>query len=500
MVVATEASVEMIDCREGDNALPTTLRANNRKLGWESICAELIDNSLEHSQGRVSVSFDWKRLKSGDVFRAVDNGNGSTEVSQFFTPGESVMTGRSTGNSTFGMGLFVLECCLSAAGSPTKMQVATLPPGSPEIITGFRHIEGGRGVYPFRIEADEENRSSYALGENGTSVTFSKIIKSSPTLVQLKAIADKLGRQYSACLRSGELVLRLSALGETIVVSAEPIPSVQELKQQTIFIDGHEFAMEWGVTTEPCRDAGCRLIYGGKFFEANPAACGDYRINRFYAAIRIPRTIGKKSMDILKRTIDHPILDELFDQCEELFRPELEESDAICRKDEDESQTAAICDMLSSLIIKPEAAGQSDIEDGGNQDLRRFRGRDPESKGVSPKDSGKDRKGSKRKGRFYIPDSFNIHWAALGEDRGAVLYQHEGFRVTFNTDCELVRSLRDKKGDLVLSTMAAGHIAKDIAGTDKQKDLGFSDGDFSHIYRVMMERICHITTVAKERT
>jgi hypothetical protein len=494
-MVETIQNAQTIDCREGDNALPTTLRANNRKLGWDSICAELIDNSLEHSDRSVDVCIDWSNRR----FRATDNGKGSTQVSQFFTPGESILTGRSTGNSTFGMGLFVLECCVSAPGSPTKMQVATRVPGSHEVLTGFRHIEKGRGVEWVTVDCFNETLAAYGLGDSGTSVIFTKIEKPIPTAAKLKEVAEKLGRQYSACLRSGELVLSLASHGETITVQAEKPTEVLELKRQTLVIDGHEFAVEWGVTTEPCRDAGCRLIYGGKFFEANPAACGDYRINRFYAAIRIPRTIGKKSMDILKRTIDHPILDELFDQCEELFRPELEESDAICRKDEDETQTAAICDMLSSLIIKPEAAGQSDIEDGGNQDLRRFRGRDPESKGVSPKDSGKDRKGSKRKGRFYIPDSFNIHWAALGEDRGAVLYQHEGFRVTFNTDCELVRSLRDKKGDLVLSTMAAGHIAKDIAGTDKQKDLGFSDGDFSHIYRVMMERICHITTVAKER-
>jgi hypothetical protein len=49
--------------------------------------------------------------------------------------------------------------------------------------------------------------------------------------------------------------------------------------------------------------------------------------------------------------------------------------------------------------------------------------------------------------------------------------------------------LRAEKQTLLLASIAAGHIAKDIVGSEKQKQLGFGDKDFAWIYRQMMERV-----------
>ena len=81
-MVATLTESSVIDCREDDGALRDFLRANNRFLHWEEICAELIDNSLEHSGEVCHVSLEWSKLS--EMFRAVDNGDGSTDIQAFF--------------------------------------------------------------------------------------------------------------------------------------------------------------------------------------------------------------------------------------------------------------------------------------------------------------------------------------------------------------------------------------------------------------------------------
>ncbi|WP_163093913.1 hypothetical protein, partial [Acinetobacter baylyi] len=90
------------------------------------------------------------------------------------------------------------------------------------------------------------------------------------------------------------------------------------------------------MTKDICRDNGCRLIYGGKFFDSTREPCGDYRLGRFYAAIQIPRTIGKESMDILKRFINHASIDELYDRLSETFSDALKQSDDLCKSNDDD--------------------------------------------------------------------------------------------------------------------------------------------------------------------
>lgn len=493
MVTMLETQESVIDCREDDGALRDFLRANNRFLHWEEICAELIDNSLEHSGDFCHVTLEWDKLLS--MFRAVDNGEGSHDIQAFFKPGKSVQTGRSKGNSTFGVGLFVCECCVSTKERPGSLRVATAT-GSESILVGKRQIDKGSAVIWFDVHATDETRRDYGLGLTGTSVTFSKFAKSHPDSQKITHIAGKLGRQYCTAIQSGSLQIDLIRNGQCSTVASEAIPECDVLKSECIEISGHTFVIEWGVTKDLCRDNGARMIYGGKFFDATQEPCGDYRLGRFYASIRIPRTIGRESMDILKRAINHSSIDELFDRLAELFRPELEESDRLCKSDDDEDLNNEISSLLSIAIRKKKTAEKPEPEDGGDEDIREYNGRDPNGNGVKPRSSGRKRTGRRKAGdNAKLPDSLISLWSPLGTDNGLAVYDYKSGRITFNQDIAMMQALRAGKQKLLLASIAAGHIAKDIEGSVKQKQLGFGDGDFAWIYRTMMERICPAESV-----
>ncbi len=487
MVVSEmNCTAQIIDCREDDGAYRDGLRANNRRLLWEDICAELIDNSLEHSGDVCRISMEWNKA-GGKTFRAVDDGDGSTDIQAFFKPGKSVQTGRSKGNSTFGVGLYVCECCVSSSEHPGQLKVATCT-GSDSILVGLRRIDRGSSVESFPVIANDEGRRDYGLGYTGTSVTFSRFAKPLPTLEDTSRIASKLGRSYATAIQSGALVIDLIRNGSATRVESETLPECDDLKTAVIEIDGHTFTVEWGVTKTHCRDNGCRLIYGGKFFDKSQEPCGEYRIGRFYAAVRIPRTIGRESMDILKRAIDNSSIDSLYDELAKLFQPELEASDAICKEGDDEVLNAQISSLLSLAIKSP--AKNHEEDESGNDDIRDSNGRDPDGVGVKPRNTGRTRKGRRGPGtKSQLPDSILSCWAPFGTDKGLAEYQHDAMRITFNEDVPMMLHLRESKQVSILASIAAGHVAKDIEGTDKQKQLGFGDSDFAWIYRTMMERV-----------
>lgn len=489
VVTDIRGTAQIIDCREEDGAYRDGLRANNRRLLWEDICAELIDNSLEHSGDVCRISMEWN--KAGvKTFRAVDDGDGSNDIEAFFKPGKSVQTGRSKGNSTFGVGLYVCECCVSSEenSEASQLKVATCT-GSDSILVGFRRIDRGSSVESFSVVANDEGRRDYGIGYTGTSVTFSRFAKHLPTTEDMVRISAKLGRSYATPIQSGSLVIDLIRNGVITQVESEPLPECDELKTAVIVIDGHTFAAEWGVTKTHCRDNGCRLIYGGKFFDKSTVPCGEYSIGRFYAAVRIPRTIGRESMDILKRVIDNSSIDKLYDELAELFQPELEASDAICKVGDDAALNEHISSLLS-LAIRPAVSAGDEEAESGDADIRDFNGRDPEGVGAKPRHTGRKRKGRRGPGnKSKLPDSILSSWAPFGKDKGLAEYQHDAGRITFNEDVPMMLNLRDSKQALLLASIAAGHVAKDIEGSDKQKQLGFGDGDFAWIYRTMMERI-----------
>jgi len=482
----SEASV--IDCREDDGALRDFLRANNRFLHWEEIGSELIDNALEHSGETCEIVLEWNKPKN--MFRAVDNGEWSIDIQAFFKPGKSIQTGRSKGNSTFGVGLFVCECCVSTPENPGWLRVATST-GGETILVGRRQIDSGSAVGKFEVQATDETRRDYGLGEVGTSVTFTRFSKPHPDAKKIQHIAEKLGSQYGTAILSGALKITLIRNGVELVVQAEAVPECATLKTATVVIDAHEFVVEWGVTNGICRDNGCRLIYGGKYFDSTSEPCGDFRLGRFYASIRIPRTIGKDSMDILKRSINHASIDELYDRLSELFQEELEESDRLCKSNDDEDLNNQISSLLSVAIRKQKTQGNGadDSDDEGDEDIRDFKGRDKDGVGVKPQKTGRTRKGRRKAGDPKLPDSLLSRWAPLGEDEGLAVYEHKSGRVTFNEDVSMMQGLRAERQTMLLASIASGHIAKDIEGSDKQRQLGFGNGDFAYIYRQMMERV-----------
>jgi len=430
---------------------------------------------------------EWDKVTN--CFRAVDNGDGSRDIEAFFKPGKSVQTGRAKGNSTFGVGLFVCECCVSDSQHPGALRVATCD-GGETILVGRRQIDSGSSVKILKVPNDEEMRRDYGLTGTGTSVMFSKFAKPHPDQKKIAKIAEILGRQYSSAIQSGDLEIELVRNGQSMGVRAEPVPACETLYSESLLVCGHLFEVEWGVTKKDSRDNGCRMIYGGKFFETTQEPCGDYRLGRFYAAIRIPRTIGRESMDILKRAINHSSIDELFDRLAALFNEELKESDQICQADDDEDLNNEISSLMSIAIGKAKGQSKTEFEDG-DEDLRAFHGRDPNGEGVNPRNSGRKRTGRRKAGEeTKLPDSVICRWAPLGNDSGLADYDYKAGRVTFNQDVEMMQGLRQGKQKLLLASIAAGHVAKDIAGTDKQKQMGFGDLNFNWIYRTMMERIC----------
>ena len=478
-------SNEVIDCREEDGAFRDALRANNRRLSWEDICSELIDNALEHSVEVCSVVLEWKRHKGDYYFRCIDNGYGSDDIRAFFQPGKTVGTGKATGSSTFGMGLFVCECCISLRPkSDSVLRVATYS-GKGTIIVGERAIDKSSSVDVQKSMFNELLAKRYRIDDHGTNITFSRFSKRIPHGDEFDRIASNIGRLYATAISSGSLRVVLVKDSVTTPVVADTAPLSDDLNYRSIEISGHKFEIEWGVTNDVCRDNGCRLIYGGKFFQTTDAPCGKYNLGRFYALIRIPRTIGKHSMDILKRCVDHPAIDELYDQCYELFLPCLERSDVICRHGDYEALNSGISKLLS-IAINPDVNVSDDFDEGDRR-TREYRGRDMTRKGAQPTGEGtKHRKKRRTKG---VPDACSVLWSRLGEDKGLAVYQHESNRITFNEDVPMMLQLRDEKHKMLLASIAAGHIAKDIEGSPRQAEFGFSDSDFVWIYRVIMERV-----------
>lgn len=458
------------------------IRANNKRLFWEEICSELIDNSLEHSRESVTVSIEWDTLRRR--FTVTDNGLGAKRFDPFIKPGKSAPTFRDLGNSTFGMGLYVIECCLSSASTSTEMKVATRMQGG-NLMIATREIQKTDHGKGFVYDATPSKLSDYGIVDSGTRIAFTDIAKSIPQAEDMDRIVRKLGRYYGTAIRDGKLKVVVSRNNESQDILPEPIPSCISLREQTVEIDGNVFRVVWGVTKETCRDDGCRLIYGGKFFDTTKEPCGDALINRFFAEIYIPRAIGKQSMDILKRSVEHECMDTLYDQLAVLFADELRLSTELCS----DTQSVELSDNIASLLSQ----SLSISEDGGNDqtdtaETRKYNGRDNTKTGIQPVNSGRKRRG-RRSGKT-IPNKLLIQWAQIGEDRGLAVYDDSTFRVTFNSDIEVTQKLKRSNDAMQLASIAATHIAHEIESDEKQKRFGFSEQSFESIYRTMMERIC----------
>jgi len=471
------------------------MRAHTRNLGWQHIASELVDNALANTKdGEPCVcTLEWNTKGGNKWFAVTDNGRGASDGSVFLRPGLSGGNHSDLGNSTFGTGLFAIEVHLWG-----RMEIATDPRDGMIYLLQRRIFQTQHGEgQAFHASEDISKRLSIPIG-GGTRVRFDRYDKRGPAKSGVARIVSHLARCYASALISGKLSLTVIFNGATERLQPEDRPKVEELKTERITISGHEFALEWGVTTEPHADGGCRLVYGGKWFDTTSEPCGDYSLGRFYASIRIPQSAGQDSMDLLKRTIEREFMDDLYDTCSTLFAPELQRADVLAQDDQNRELNSTISRLLSRPKQRQKGSGD------GTKDIRAFNGRDPCGEGVEPKHTGRKRVGSRggRKKRHdgadAPPDEFTIDWLFLGDDEPLVRFDNATARITYNKSVALLCKWHEENREVALSQVAAAFIADTVAPIDakkrNQKVLGFmKDAAFADIYRDLIERLASNT-------
>jgi hypothetical protein len=456
------------------------MRAAMRNLPWRNIATELVDNALANKKPKVpsEVFLEWS-TRGKKSFKCGDNGVGNTQPEVFLRPGLSGGNLDNYGNSTFGTGLFACEAHLRG-----RMQVFT---ESDDNVIRFvqRWIDKDTTGHGEQYAATPEGRAEAGLaGAGGTTIGFTNYKKKGPGQKDLDRIIAHLARCYASVLECCALEITVVLNGKRHKVKPESRPEVEVLHSSTLDIDGHTFSVEWGVTLKPTADMGCRLIYGGKLFDTTSEPCGDYNVGRFYAQLRIPQTAGQDSMDLLKRSVEKEFMDDLYEQCAELFEPQLQESHALCSNEHD----AKLNDTISRMLSRPKGKGGGDNPTrGGNEDRREHDGREPDSEGIKPRDTGRKRKGRKKS---HTPDALLTEWAELGEDGYLARYEKNGNKLYYNADNALLARWREKGESVPLAQVAAAHVAEALARSDGKQQLLFGvEGSFDDIYKLFMERI-----------
>ncbi|MCA9053504.1 MAG: ATP-binding protein, partial [Planctomycetaceae bacterium] len=142
------------------------MRAATRNFPWKDIVSELIDNALANIQpGQpCSVRVAWDS-KLGE-FSVTDSGRGSEDIELFFRPGKTGGNHSPHGNSTFGTGLFAIECYLDG-----HLQVAT--ECDRMLYVGQRTIADGMPAAAEEYTLREVRRKSFGIpNDGGTVVRF----------------------------------------------------------------------------------------------------------------------------------------------------------------------------------------------------------------------------------------------------------------------------------------------------------------------------------------
>lgn len=468
MVTAVAQQEREVQCNHQDGSRYTSFRASNRNMHWREICSELIDNAnMAGKPGEAcNVVLEWGGKRRDSWFSIYDDGVGSADLQPFFSCGVSNGRHVDRGSSTFGMGLFGVECVIDGT-----MTVATVNGGRlnaarrtvREKESGFTAtIEDGDAVVSFG-----KFRMPYPIG---TLLHFHSYSKSQPRRSSIDKLAGELGRSYGGAIAAGNLAIQLRFRGAIIPVQPAADVPMQRLNEESFELDGHTYSVKWGVTQDVNRDNGVRLIYGGKLFDTTRAPCGDYAIDRFFAELVIPRSIGERGMDLFKRGVDDEVLQPVYEKLAVMFDAALVEADALSQHTKYESLNDSIKGFLCGK--KPRDAGEKDGV--GDKDTRTFNGRDPEGVGVQPVNSGKTRKG--KGGAKKKSDSLSIHWAPLGDDKPLCLYEDKTTSLTFNADIRSLTSLRDSQNEMAafaLAAIAAGYMAYRL-----KSHAGYGDYDW----------------------
>jgi hypothetical protein len=442
------------------------MRAATRNFPWKDIASELIDNALANVKpGRpCCVSLCWD-TKLGE-FSVTDTGRGCDDIELFFRPGKTGGNSGPHGNSTFGTGLFAIECYLDG-----HLQVVTERGGV--ISIGQRTIADGMDAAAEQLTLKETRRSSYGLpAGGGTVVRFRGFRKRAPSTHDLERMAHALGFAYSAAIEAGDLELTVELNGHARKVKAAPRPALQQLHTARIEQDGHAYDVEWGVTIEPVHEAGCRLIYGGKTFELTARPCGTGRLSRFYAALRIPRSAGAVSMDLLKKTVETEFLEPVFHACHRLFAPQLDEADRLCGDD----LNRVLSDTISELLSRRKPATATEALETVNGKAQKTK-----AKPVVPAepDGGRFRR---------TPTSIVVDWVGFSRPMPLARYDCDSRRLTYNEDNETLRKLRKESKVYELACVAAGYIAYEIDKHDPQITFEFDNSLYDEVYRKLIER------------
>lgn len=443
------------------------MRAATRNFPWKDIASELIDNALANVKPgkacKVQVAWD---AKLGE-FTVTDSGRGCDDIELFFRPGKTGGNHSPHGNSTFGTGLFAIECYLDG-----HLQVATEFGGM--IYVGQRSIVDGMEAAAEQFTLREVRRSSYGLPTGGGSVVrFRGFRKRVPSTSEFDRIAHALGFAYSTAIERGDLELTLELNCQSRKVRPAARPALLHLHTAQIEHDGHTFEAEWGVTAEPVHDVGCRLIYGGKTFELTARPCGTGRLGRFYAMLRIPRTAGGQSMDLLKKSVENEYLEPVFQRCHKLFQPQLTEADQLCGNDLNKVLSDTISDLLSRRRPAPTA---EPTESPTNGHVKR-------AKKPAPVPTEAEA------GRFRrTPTSIVVDWIGFGRPMPLARYDCDSRRLSYNEDNDTLRKLRADSKVYELACVAAGYIAYEIDKHDPQMTFEFDNSLYDEVYRKLIER------------
>lgn len=442
------------------------MAASSRNMPWQDILCELIDNARSyHKAGKPTlVQIAFSKSGKSKSFECIDNGEGGTDANAFLSPGVSGGIHRHGGNSTFGTGLFAVECHLQGS-----MDIYTFPL-SGDGMRIHRDIAKSQHGTATMIENDQDNRIQWGVpADGGTRVLFSRIRKPTPHPKTIDEIASDIGATYADAIRSGALRVVIGRNENRREVTAAPEPTLTTTNRAEVVDEhGYRFAVAWGVTKQPNTLPGVELIYGGKQFDVTALPCGDFNTKFFYGSITIPRAIGPDAMDLLKRDIDNDRMAPVYEECAKLFREALEESHRLSTTKDQEDLNTAIADLLSGENKR------DDVEDGGEEDRRKFKRRENDGEGVEPKNTGRTRRGYKRRSHRgeKQQNPVNVNWQPMGERAAIATYEVASNRLTFNEDNEKAMSWRsNNKNDLHrLATIGAAFMADKL-----RNDTGYGD-------------------------
>lgn len=459
MVTEEQIVTEYLDLPPVDGWERQTMRAGFRNLPWADVCSELIDNAsaFRKVKEKCTVRLEWNT--KGRMFACTDHGIGATDAAPFIQCGKSAGSALEHGSSTFGTGLFVVESDMDG-----RMIISSA--SGTQIMVVSRSIQNGRQAAIQRYPNTTETRREFRLpDEGGTQIAFHRIRKgkSIPQAGSIPKLAAELSERYGRAIRDGSLDIMLIRNGDPLEVAAANAPKVEELFTHEVVIKGHRFTAEWGVTIDSHRIPGVELIYGGKRFTTTAVPCGRYNLSRFYGAITIPRTVGSESMDLLKRDVETAMMSTVYDKLEPLFKPQLERSHLLSSTEMERELGDRIAAALLRDRHKPQEGREKQrnsrgVTEGGREDVRKYKGRDPDGIGVEPKKTGRKRGGKKRRDDLRDRKITPV-FQSLGERRNIAEYDLGAHRITYNTDYAHVSRWKEQRNIEALALIASAMIA-----------------------------------------